>query len=63
MAYQRKTKDVWCIYTNYGYGWECESEYDKRDYDNPRKSAYTDANEYRKLGALVDVRKRRVAIA
>ena len=29
MAYQRKTKDVWCIETNWGYGWEVESEYDK----------------------------------
>lgn len=28
MAYKRKTKDVWCIETNYGYGWEVESEYD-----------------------------------
>ena len=28
MAYVRKTRDVWCIDTNYGYGWETESRYD-----------------------------------
>lgn len=28
MAYVRKTKDVWCIDTNCGYGWETESTYD-----------------------------------
>ena len=28
MAYKRKTRDVWCIQTNCGYGWETESEYD-----------------------------------
>lgn len=28
MAYIRKTRDVWHIETNYGYGWESESEYD-----------------------------------
>lgn len=63
MAYVRKTKDVYCIYTNYGYGWECESEYDDRDYPNPKKSAHIDANEYRKLGAQVEVKRKRVAIA
>lgn len=24
MAYQRKTRDVWRFYVNYGYGWEHE---------------------------------------
>lgn len=28
MAYKRKTKDVWDIQTNCGYGWETESTYD-----------------------------------
>ena len=28
MAYKRKTRDIYCIETNYGYGWESESEYD-----------------------------------
>lgn len=26
MAYIRKTRDVYRIMTNYGYGWECECE-------------------------------------
>ena len=25
MAYVRKTRDVFYIMTNYGYGWECEN--------------------------------------
>ena len=25
MAYQRKTKDVWYLYANYGQGWEHET--------------------------------------
>lgn len=25
MAYTRKTRDVWEIQVNYGYGWECET--------------------------------------
>ena len=41
MAYQRKTKDVWVIESNYGYGWEEESSYD--DYD----AAKEDLKEYR----------------
>lgn len=41
MAYVRKTKDVWVIESNYGYGWEEESTYD--DYD----AAKADLSEYR----------------
>lgn len=41
MAYKRKTKDVWVIESNYGYGWEEESTYD--DYD----AAKADLKEYR----------------
>lgn len=41
MLYQRKTKDVWYIQTNYGYGWEDESEYDNR------ADAKADLQEYR----------------
>lgn len=59
MAYVRKTKDVWCIDTNWGYGWETESKYDKDDYENPRKAANDDAKEYRLAGAMVKVVKRR----
>ena len=59
MAYVRKTRDVWCIDTNWGYGWETESEYTKDDYENPKRSAYQDAKEYRLAGADVRVVKRR----
>lgn len=63
MSYVRKTKDVWCIYTNYGYGWECESEYSKDDYENPRKACYEDAKEYRMIaGISVMIKKRREKI-
>lgn len=30
MAYVRKTQDIYCIQTNYGYGWEDESCYDTK---------------------------------
>lgn len=41
MTYKRKTKDVWCIETNCGYGWETESTYECYD------AAKADLNEYR----------------
>ena len=28
--YQRKTKDIYELWTNYGYGWECEVEEEPR---------------------------------
>lgn len=55
MAYQRKTKDVWHIETNWGYGWETESTYDHDDYENPSKAAHEDAKEYRLAGAKTRV--------
>ena len=62
MAYQRKTKDVWCIDTNYGYGWEEESRYSYEDYENPRKAAIADAKEYRLAGANTRIVMRREKI-
>lgn len=62
MSYKRKTKDVWYIYTNWGYGWETESTYDKDDYENPKRSAYEDAKEYRLAGCQAHVVKRRERI-
>ena len=61
MAYERKTRDVYCIMTNSGYGWECESEYSEEDYENPRKSAFKDAEEYRMVYGMtgVKIKKRR----
>ena len=55
MGYVRKTRDVWCIETNYGYGWETESEYRDDDYEgrpgyenyNPYKAAKEDLKEYK----------------
>ena len=63
MSYVRKTKDVWDIETNYGYGWEVESSYDHDDYEHPYQSAKEDAAEYRLAGASVRIRKRREKIA
>ena len=28
MAYQRKTRDIWVLVSNYGYGWEEECAWD-----------------------------------
>lgn len=66
MSYVRKTKDVWCIDTNYGYGWETESEYDKDSYENPYKAAKEDMKGYREhmnhYGGQVRLVKRREKI-
>jgi hypothetical protein len=60
----RKTKDVWCIDTNYGYGWETESTYTEDDYENPEQSAREDAKEYRAMSQHPQVRvyKKRVPL-
>ena len=42
MAYQRKTKDIYCIETNCGYGWETECTYDTY------AEAKADIEEYRR---------------
>ena len=52
-------KYVWCIDTNWGYGWETESTYDADDYEDSKRSAYEDAKEYRMAGAAVRVVRRR----
>ncbi len=61
MAYQRKTKDVWCIELNYGYGWEEESSYDTYE------EAKADYKEYRLHAqhyfGVCRIRKRREKIA
>ena len=60
-SYVRKTKDVWCIETNYGYGWEVESTYDTR------KEAVSDLAEYQLMvqsfKGQVRIKKRREKIA
>lgn len=62
MAYKRKTRDVWCIDTNYGYGWETESEYTADDYPDPKLAAHRDAREYALIAQSVRVIKRRERI-
>ena len=59
-AYKRKTRDVWNIELNYGYGWESESEYDNYE------EAKADLKEYKEhakhYGASVRLVKRRERI-
>ena len=70
MAYVRKTRDVWCIDTNWGYGWETESEYRDNDYEsregyenyNPFKACNEDAKGYREAGTRVRIVCRRERI-
>lgn len=40
MAYKRKTKDVWRLYVDYGYGWEYELTEYTREQANVRKKEY-----------------------
>lgn len=58
MAYTRKTKDIYKILTNYGTGWEEESDAETL------KDAREQAAEYKRTGCapLVKIQKRRVAI-
>lgn len=41
MAYQRKTKDIYILMSNYGYGWEEETQ------DETRREALQTLKEYR----------------
>ena len=52
--YKRKTKDIYEIWTNYGYGWECET----------RATTYAEAKQdykaYREnTNAQIKIKKRR----
>lgn len=54
MAYQRKTKDVYNIVTNYGYGWEVECK------EDTYKEAKQRLKEYREnTNAQVKLEKKR----
>ena len=56
--YKRKTKDEYCIETNYGYGWEVECR------EETLKDAIERQNEYiQNARGLMDIRikKRRIA--
>lgn len=56
MAYTRKTKDIYIILTNYGTGWEEESDAETL------QEAQAQAKEYRRTAAapLVRIKKRRI---
>lgn len=57
MAYIRKTRNVYYIMTNYGYGWECET------IEVTRKDAREQAKCYREnTNALVRIEKHREKI-
>ena len=55
-AYKRKTRDVWNIELNYGYGWESESEYD--NYEADLKEYKEHAKHYGASVRLVKKRER-----
>lgn len=42
MAYQRKTRDCWRFYVNYGYGWEYETIEYTREEMRINKKAYAE---------------------
>lgn len=48
----------WAIWTNWGYGWECESIYDKRE--STYSEVKQDAREYRISGAIVKIKNKRI---
>lgn len=47
----------WVIWTNYGYGWEPESCYDKKE--TAYSQVVADAKEYRIAGAQTRIKNRR----
>ena len=56
MAYERKTVDVWEVWSNYGYGWEAECE------GEDRKDARRLLKEYNENApqGMHRIRKRRI---
>lgn len=64
MAYKRKTKDVWQLITDYGYGKEVECEYEDRD---EAKNDYKTYRQERKEDFLpnlvsIELKKRRIKL-
>lgn len=57
MAYIRKTRDIWVIRANYGYGWE-----DECTYDNYREAKADLATYRNEGGGEYRLYKRRVKI-
>lgn len=54
--YKRKTTDQWELWTNYGYGWECECIEDTRAEGRQRYKEYI-SNAYQLTGIKL-VKKR-----
>jgi hypothetical protein len=48
----------WKIWTNWGYGWECEAFYDRNE--DTYQDVKRDAHEYRLAGAQVRVTESRM---
>lgn len=47
MTYQRKTRDVWRFYVNYGYGWEHElDEYSLSEIKKRKKEYRENCSQY-----------------
>lgn len=55
--YERKTRDTYEIWTNYGYGWECECVEDNYKDLKVNLKAYRD-----NTNATIKWKKKRVAI-
>ena len=57
MAYQRKTKDVYNLMSNYGYGWEIELT------EDTKKEAFERLKEYREnASGQYRIEKKRIPI-
>ena len=47
MAYQRKTRDIWKLYVDYGYGWEYEiAEYSRTEIRQRQKEYLENCPQY-----------------
>ena len=55
--YVRKTKDVYQLWTNYGYGWECEVEEDTR---KEIKQRYREYAENTNAELRIEVKRERI---
>ena len=55
--YQRKTKDIYELWTNYGYGWECEVCEETRTEIRQRYKEYRE-----NTNAQLQIKKRREKI-
>lgn len=59
MSYKRKTRDEWQLWTNYGYGWECEVAEETRSEIKQRYREYME-NAYQLKG--IKIKKCRIML-